>query len=213
MTAGYICDAPRRELFAEIDAANVDLKGFGEDFYRRVCGAELAAVLSTLVYLKQETDVWLEITTLLIPGENDSDDELHAMAGWVRGRLGPDVPWHFSAFHPDYRMRDRARTPTRTLSRAREIAKAAGIHHVYTGNVYDPEGQSTWCSGCGARLIERDGYELGAHDLDATGCCRHCGERCPGVFEATPGHWGARRLPVRLSDYRSVPGQPENPSN
>jgi pyruvate formate lyase activating enzyme len=205
VTAGYVCAEPRREFFAEMDAANVDLKAFTESFYKRVCGAELAPVLETLVYLKHETNVWLEITTLLIPGENDSDEELQAMTAWVFENLGPDVPWHFSAFHPDYRMRDKARTPAATLQRARQIARAAGIHYVYTGNVHDPAGQSTWCNGCGRCVIERDGYEVGAFDLDAAGRCAHCGETCPGVFEAMPGHWGSRRLPVRLADYR-VPG-------
>jgi pyruvate formate lyase activating enzyme len=202
VTAGYVCPEPRREFFAAMDAANVDLKAFSEGFYKRVCGAELAPVLETLVYLKQETDVWLEITTLLIPGENDSDEELRAMTAWVFDNLGPDVPWHFSAFHPDYRMRDKGRTPAATLQRARQIAREAGIHHVYTGNVHDPAGQSTWCSGCGARVIERDGYTVGAFELDAEGRCAHCGETCPGVFEAVPGRWGSRRLPVRLADYR-----------
>jgi len=203
VTAGYVCDAPRREFFAELDAANVDLKGFREDFYQKVCGAELAPVLDTLRYLKHETSVWLEITTLLIPGENDSEAELSEMCAWVVENLGPDVPWHFSAFHPDYKMQDRGRTPVATLTRARELARHAGVHHVFTGNVHDPAGQSTWCSGCGTLLIERDGYDLGAWQLDATGHCRACGQRCPGVFEAAPGSWGSRRLPVRLAEYRA----------
>ena len=201
VTAGYVCDAPRRELFAAMDAANVDLKAFTEGFYKRVCAGELAPVLDTLVYLRHETDVWLELTTLLIPDENDSEQELRAMTAWAFENLGPDVPWHFTAFHPDYRMRDKERTPATTLQRAREIAREAGMHHVYTGNVHDPAGQSTWCSGCGARIIERDGYEVGAFELDGAGCCVHCGQRCPGVFEAATGNWGSRRLQVRLADY------------
>jgi pyruvate formate lyase activating enzyme len=205
VTAGYVCPEPRRELFAEIDAANVDLKGFSESFYQKVCGAELAPVLDTLRYLVHETDVWLEITTLLIPDANDSDEELRAMSAWVVEELGRDVPWHFSAFHPDYRMRDRERTPASTLTRAREIALAAGVHHVFTGNVHDPAGQSSYCNACGTLLIERDGYQLGAYTLDAAGCCKACGERCPGVFEAVPGDWGSRRMPVRLSDYCPKP--------
>jgi pyruvate formate lyase activating enzyme len=200
VTAGYVCPEPRRELFAAMDAANVDLKAFSESFYHRVCGGHLAPVLDTLVYLKHETQVWLEITTLLIPGENDSEAELEAASRFVVEKLGPDVPWHFTAFHPDYRLLDRPPTPPATLRRARSIARAHGIHHVYTGNVRDPEGQSTFCAGCGALLIGRDGYEIGAWNLDDGGRCRACGERLPGVFEGSPGHWGARRLPVRLSE-------------
>jgi pyruvate formate lyase activating enzyme len=200
VTAGYVCPEPRRELFAHLDAANVDLKAFSEDFYRRICGARLGDVLDTLLFLKHETGVWLELTTLLIPGENDSDAELHRASEWVALNLGPEVPWHFSAFHPDYRMRDKAPTPPATLSRARAIARSHGMHHVYTGNVRDPEGQSTRCHACDALLIERDGYRLGAWRLDADARCCACGTRCPGVFEATPGDWGPRRLPVRLAE-------------
>ena len=202
VTAGYVCDAPRRELFRHVDAANVDLKGFDEGFYRRVCGGSLAVVLDTLVYLQRETDVWFEITTLLIPGANDSDVELEAMSAWVAEHLGADVPWHFTAFHPDYRMRDRPRTPPATLHRARRIAKSMGIRHVYTGNVLDRTGQSTACHACGAIVIGREGYTLDAWNLDATGACRDCGARLPGVFESEPGSWGARRQPVRLADLQ-----------
>jgi pyruvate formate lyase activating enzyme len=205
VTAGYIEPAPRREFFAEMDAANVDLKGFSESFYHRLCSARLRPVLDTLVYLKHETRVWLEITTLLIPGENDSPEELGALSRWVLENLGPEVPLHFTAFHPDYRMLDTVATPPATLRRAREIARETGIHHVYTGNVRDPEGQSTWCAGCGTLLIERDGYVLGAWNLDPEGRCRACGARCPGVFEASPGSWGARRRSVRLADFAPVP--------
>ena len=199
VTAGYVCDEPRRELFGAMDAANVDLKGFTESFYHRMCGGHLAPVLDTLVYLKHETDVWLEITTLLIPGENDSEAELEQASRWVAENLGPDVPWHFSAFHPDYRLRDRPPTPPETLRRAREIARGHGIHHVYTGNIRDREGQSSTCAGCGALVIGRDGYELDAWNLDAEGNCLRCGTRLPGVFDGPPGTWGARRMPVRLS--------------
>jgi len=201
VTAGYVCEEPRRELFGALDAANVDLKGFTDRFYQKVCGGALAPVLDTLVYLRHETDVWLEITTLLIPGENDSDEEIEAMSRWIADSLGPDVPWHLSAFHPDYRMRDKVHTPASTLRRARTIAHANGIRYVYTGNVHDPDGQSTRCAGCDALLIERDGYTLGAWNLDQAGRCRECGDPLPGVFEAVPGSWGARRMPVRLSDY------------
>jgi pyruvate formate lyase activating enzyme len=198
VTAGYICPEPRAEFFAAIDAANVDLKAFTERFYRHVCGAELAPVLETLEYLVHETEVWLEITTLLIPGENDTDAELDAMTRWIAERLGPDVPLHFSAFHPDWKMTDRPPTPAATLTRARTLAMRNGLRYVYTGNVHDRAGGSTWCHGCGALLIERDWYELGRWGLAPDGCCAACGVRVPGVFEARPGTWGARRLPVRL---------------
>ncbi|MFW6257901.1 MAG: AmmeMemoRadiSam system radical SAM enzyme [Halochromatium sp.] len=186
VTAGYISPGAREAFFADMDAANVDLKGFSDAFYKRLCSARLGPVLETLEYLHQETEVWLELTTLLIPGENDSDDELARMAGWVVEHLGPEVPMHFSAFHPDYRMRDIPPTPPSTLSRARRIARAQGVRYAYTGNVRDPEGGSTWCHACGHRLIERDGYRLGHWGLTEAGACERCGTRCAGVFEA-PG--------------------------
>jgi len=201
VTAGYVNDAPRREFFSQMDAANVDLKAFDDTFYRKVCGGELAPVLETLQYLKRETSVWFEITTLLIPGENDSDDELHAASQWVAEQLGPSVPWHFTAFHPDYRMRDKPRTRTEILRRARDIARSYGLRYVYTGNVRDLDGGSTLCHRCGVILIGRDGYELTRWALTGQGDCRSCGERCAGVFEGQPGEWGSRRLPVRLADY------------
>jgi len=198
VTAGYMCPEPRAEFFAAMDAANVDLKAFTEQFYRKVCGAELAPVLDTLVYLKRETRTWFEITTLLIPGENDSDAELDAMTQWIAAQLGPDVPLHFSAFHPDWKMTDHAPTPPATLARARAIALRNGLRYVYTGNVHDRVGGSTWCHGCGELLIERDWYELGRWGLTPDGRCVSCGERIPGVFAARPGTWGGGRLPVRL---------------
>ena len=200
VTAGYICDAPRREFFAVIDAANVDLKAFSDGFYRKTCGGELEPVLDTLRYLKHETDVWLEVTTLLIPGMNDSDEELRAASRFMFEELGPDVPWHFTAFHPDHKLRDRPRTPGETLSRAREIARNQGMHHVYTGNVRDEAGGSTYCAACGERVIGRDGYVLTEWKLGA-GHCDACGAACPGVFDPLPGNWGSRRLPVRLADF------------
>ena len=199
VTAGYICPEPRAEFYAHMDAANVDLKGFTEDFYHRVCAGSLAPVLDTLEYLKNETQVWFEITNLLIPGLNDSDDEIDAMTRWVVDRLGPDVPLHFTAFHPDWKMRDRPRTPAATLSRARRLALGNGVRYAYTGNVHDPAGQSTYCHGCGALLIERDWYALGAWNLTDDGHCSGCGTPCPGVFDGRPGHWGRRRLPVILN--------------
>ena len=198
VTAGYICPEPRAEFFAAMDAANVDLKAFTERFYRKLCGAELAPVLDTLVYLKHETKVWFEITTLLIPGENDSDSELDGMTQWIADKLGPDVPLHFSAFHPDWKMIDYPPTPAVTLTRAREIAMRNGLRYVYTGNVHDRASGSTWCHRCHALLIERDWYELGRWGLTPDGCCAGCGEKLPGVFAPRPGTWGSKRLPVRL---------------
>ena len=201
VTAGYVCPEPRREFYAHMDAANVDLKAFTEAFYHRITGAHLAPVLETLEYIRHETDVWLETTTLLIPGKNDSDEELDALTRWVVEHLGPDVPMHFSAFHPDWKMLDVPPTPKQTLVRARDIAIANGVRYAYTGNIHNPEGDSTFCHGCGERLIGRDGYVLTDWQLTADGRCRHCGTPCAGVFEARPGDWGARRQPVRLHDF------------
>ncbi len=200
VTAGYVCEEPRAEFFRYMDAANVDLKGFTERFYRQLCGAELAPVLETLVYLAHETEVWVEVTTLLIPGENDSDAELHRAAQWFAENLGPDVPWHFTAFHPDYRMKDTVHTPSATLTRAREIARGYDLRYVYTGNVHDEAGSSTYCHGCGKQLIGRDWYVLTAWNLDDDGRCSECGTPCAGRFDGPPGSWGARRMPVRLAD-------------
>jgi pyruvate formate lyase activating enzyme len=202
VTAGYMCPEPRAEFYRHMDAANVDLKGFTERFYYKVCGGELAAVLETLEYLKHETKVWFEITTLLIPGENDSDGEIDQMTQWIAGKLGADVPLHFTAFHPDWKMLDKPPTPPATLSRARHIALANGLHFVYTGNVHDREGGSTWCPKCGARVIERDWYQLGSWELTESGACRNCGAQIPGVFAGAPGDWGARRLGVRMVPRR-----------
>ena len=200
VTAGYVEAAGRRELFGAMDAANVDLKAFSEDFYRKLTGGKLGVVLETLEYLARETEVWLEVTTLLIPGENDGDAELERLAAWCAERLGPDVPLHFTAFHPDFRMLDHAPTPPATLRRARRIARAAGLRHVYTGNVRDAEGGSTWCAGCGALLIERDGYRLGHWGLDARGRCADCGTPLAGRFEAAPGAWGGGRRVLDLGE-------------
>ncbi len=199
VTAGYICPEPRVEFYEHMDAANVDLKAFTEQFYAQTCAGHLQPVLDTLEYLKQETDVWFEITNLLIPGKNDSAEEIDQMTSWIVERLGPDVPIHFTAFHPDYKMLDTPPTPPPTLTRAREIALANGIHHAYTGNVFDAGGQSTYCRGCGERVIERDWYRLDAYRLTDEGRCESCGTRLPGVFSGPAGSWGARRLPVRLA--------------
>jgi pyruvate formate lyase activating enzyme len=201
VTAGEICPQPRSELFGPMNAANVDLKAFTDRFYRRLCGGRLEPVLDTLVYLRQETDVWLEITTLLIPGENDSDQELGDLTRWVVEELGPEVPIHFSAFHPDWKMRDKPPTPPATLTRARRIARDNGVRYAYTGNVDDPEGGSTYCHACGELLIGRDWYVLTKWNLTPDGTCSFCHAPCAGRFEAGPGTWGARRLPVRLADF------------
>jgi pyruvate formate lyase activating enzyme len=199
VTAGYIHAAPRREFYARMDAANVDLKGFTEDFYFRQTGAHLAPVLDTLQYLRHETDCWFEITTLLIPGHNDDSSELDAMTRWIADHLGTDVPLHFTAFHPDYKMTDVPPTPKATLRRAREIALANGLHHVYTGNVHDAEGGTTYCPGCARPLIERDWHQIGRYDLREDGRCPHCATPIAGRFGARVKPFGRRRIPVRVA--------------
>jgi pyruvate formate lyase activating enzyme len=201
VTAGYVCKEPREEFYRYMDAANVDLKAFTRGFYRKICGGELEPVKETLVFLKHSTSVWFEVTTLLIPDENDSDAEIEELTQWVVEALGPDVPLHFTAFHPDWKMLDKPRTPPAALTRARRIALKNGIRYAYTGNVHDSEGGSTYCHGCGLRLIERDWYVLGEWNLTADGRCRRCGERCAGVFDGPPGRWGARRVPVAMALY------------
>ncbi|AEK57704.1 MAG: AmmeMemoRadiSam system radical SAM enzyme [Acidithiobacillus caldus] len=204
VTAGYVCPEPRAEFYAWMDAANVDLKSFSEETYKRHTGAHLEPVLDTLKYIRHETDVWLEVTTLLIPGLNDSDEELRAMAEWMVQELGPDVPWHLSAFHPDYRMLDRPPTAPATLKRARQIAMQAGMRYVFTGNIHDPDGQATYCHECGATLIGRDGYALTLWAQDEHGNCLRCGTPCAGVFESEPGNWGNRRAGVRLAHFAAM---------
>jgi pyruvate formate lyase activating enzyme len=193
VTAGYIGERAREAFFAPMDAANVDLKGFTETFYKKLCFAELAPVLDTLVYLKRETAVWFEITTLLIPGQNDSEAEIERLCGWVLDQLGSEVPLHFTAFHPDFKLTDLPATPASTLVRAREQARRAGLRHVYTGNVHDVHGQSTYCAACGELVIERDWYRLGAFRL-ADGRCAHCSSPLAGRFDAQAGTWRARRV-------------------
>lgn len=197
VTAGYIEPEPREPFFAAMDAANVDLKAFSEHFYRKVCGSSLAPVLDTLSYLAHETSVWLEITTLLIPGENDSDDELHRMCEWIADKLGPLIPLHFTAFHPDYRMLNHPRTPYATLIRARRIAQSCGLQYVYCGNVHDATTGSTWCRHCGGLLIERDWYQLGEWNLNE-GRCARCNESLDGHFDDAPGDYGRRREAVTV---------------
>ena len=201
VTAGYIGRAARAEFFSRIDATNVDLKAFTDRFYEDVCltpPGGLSAVRDTLSWLKHETRVWFEITTLLIPGHNDGDAEVRDLARWVARDLGPDVPLHLTAFHPSYRMLDVPHTSPGTLSRARAIARDAGLHFVYTGNVHDPEGQTTYCPGCGKPVIERDGYRLLGYALDATGRCQRCSTLMPGVFDGPPPRQRPGRVPLSV---------------
>jgi pyruvate formate lyase activating enzyme len=199
VSAGYMNPAPRAEFYAHMDAANIDLKAFSEAFYEKITFARLPVVLDTLEYLR-DSDVWFEITTLLIPGHNDSDAEIAEQCAWLAEHLGPDVPLHFSAFHPDFKMLDVPRTPPQTLRRARRIALEHGLRYVYTGNVHDPDGQSTTCPGCGETVVVRDWYVIRRYRLTDDGRCARCGTRLPGVYDGPVGDWGSRRMPVRLAD-------------
>ncbi|RVU33802.1 AmmeMemoRadiSam system radical SAM enzyme [Hwanghaeella grinnelliae] len=204
VTAGYIKPEARAEFFGAMDAVNLDLKGFTENFYHSLCTAHLVDVLETAIYVKHETDAWLELTTLLIPGQNDSDEELQALTAWVKEHLGPNVPLHFSAFHPDFRMQDIPPTPPKTLFRAHRIGREAGLNYVYTGNIHDEATGSTYCPGCGEKLIGRDWYEItqwgiGNAGLGQGGHCTACGTAVAGVFEHAAGRWGRKRQPVRLT--------------
>ncbi|PKO83233.1 MAG: AmmeMemoRadiSam system radical SAM enzyme [Betaproteobacteria bacterium HGW-Betaproteobacteria-11] len=199
VTAGYIHHDAAVEFYSKMDAANVDLKAFTDEFYVQQCGAHLQPVLDLLIYLKRETRVWFEITTLLIPGLNDSDAELKALVDWVGKELGADVPLHFTAFHPDWKMGDIPATPPATLARARQLGLAAGLHYVYTGNVHDAEGGTTFCPGCRAPLIERDWHDIRHYALTADGRCPHCDTRIAGRFAAFEKAFGPRRIPVHLS--------------
>ena len=199
VTAGYICDQPRVEFFKYMDAVNVDLKAFTEHFYTHVTGSHLQPVLDTLIYIHQQTDCWLEITTLLIPDKNDTDQEIDAMTKWIAEHLGLNIPLHFSAFHPDWKMMDVPPTPPASLIRARQIAIDNGLNYVYTGNVHDTQGDTTHCAHCNAPLIVRDWYELKQWNLTKTGHCPECGTACHGVFEAQPGNWGSKRLPIQMT--------------
>ncbi|MCA0308314.1 MAG: AmmeMemoRadiSam system radical SAM enzyme [Actinobacteria bacterium] len=199
VTAGYVNPEPRREFFAHIDAANVDLKSFSEEFYTRLTRSHLQPVLDTISYLVHETPVWVELTTLLIPGHNDSDDEVRRLSGWVASELGPDVPLHFSAFHPSHHLMDVPPTPPATLRRARRIAREEGLHHVYTGNVHDPDGETTWCPECGQALVRRDWYQILEYRLTADGRCPDCDTVIAGCFADAAGDFGHRRIPVHLA--------------
>lgn len=201
VTAGYICPEPRKIFYSKMDAVNVDLKAFSEDFYYKLTGGHLDAVLDTLTHIKHETDVWLEITTLLIPDENDSSTEIEKMSRWIVENLGPDVPLHFSAFHPDYKMMDKSLTPAATLVRARQIALAQGLRHVYTGNVHNQEGDTTYCANCKQPLITRDWYDIRNYQLAADASCPSCGTILPGYFDNKAGTWGQRRQAVRMFEF------------
>lgn len=198
VTAGYIHDAPRRELFARMDAANVDLKAFSEDFYFKLCSGSLQPVLDTLRYIRHETSCWLEISTLLIPGHNDSAGEITALSKWVASELGTEVPLHFTAFHPDWKMIEAPPTPPATLSMARRIALDAGLHYVYTGNVHDHEGETTRCPNCRQALVVRDWYEILSYELSAQGCCPNCGTNIAGGFGTFGRPFGQKRIPVYM---------------
>ncbi|MBN1589737.1 MAG: AmmeMemoRadiSam system radical SAM enzyme [Pirellulales bacterium] len=210
VTSGYMLPKPRAAFYEWMDAANIDLKAFDESFYRRLCAGRLEPVLDTLRWLVHETDVWLEITNLVIPRENDSPDDLKRMSAWIVETLGADIPVHFSAFHPDFRMTDYPRTPMETLIRAYEIAQDAGLKYVYTGNVSDVERATTYCPHCGGVLIERDGYELSRYALKGDRC-GHCGTAVAGRYDAAPGNWGSRRQPVRIADFAQAKKTEEEP--
>lgn len=199
VTAGYIAPVARAEFFAPMDAANIDLKGFTEDFYWKVTGSHLRDVLDTIVWVHEHTDTWVELTTLLIPGHNDAPDEIERMSRWILAEIGPEVPLHFSAFHPDFKMLDVPPTPASTLRTARATALDVGLHFVYTGNVHDPSGETTSCPTCGHVLIERDWYEILAYTVTADGRCPQCGTVVPGRFGTAVGHWGRRSVPVRIA--------------
>jgi pyruvate formate lyase activating enzyme len=199
VTAGYMHAAPRRDFYAKMDAANIDLKAFTEDFYAKLCVGHLKDVLDTLVYVHHETNCWLEITTLLIPGHNDSTQEVTELSKWVARELGPDVPLHFSAFHPDYKLLDAPATPPATLADARRVALEQGLHYVYTGNIHDKEGDTTYCPACKKAVIERDWYEILAYALTDDGCCKHCGSGIAGRYGDYQQPFGSRRIPVRMT--------------
>ena len=198
VTAGYMHACARRDFYAKMDAANVDLKAFTEDFYFKLTGSHLQPVLDTLIYLRHETSVWFEITTLLIHGHNDSDEEITAMCRWIAKELGPDVPLHFSAFHPDHKMHDVPATPAATLIRARNIALQKGLHYVYTGNVHHEEGDTTYCCNCHASLIVRDWYRIKEFRLTPDGLCPACGTALAGHFDARAGHFGRKRIAIAI---------------
>ncbi|MCE5268387.1 MAG: AmmeMemoRadiSam system radical SAM enzyme [Planctomycetaceae bacterium] len=197
VTSGYITETARAAFYEPMDAANVDLKGFTDQFYREYCAGRLQPVLDTLHWLVHESQTWVEITNLVIPGANDSPDDIRRMCQWIATELGPDVPLHFSAFHPDFNLTDRGPTPPDTLQRAYELAREAGLRYVYTGNLYDPERQHTYCPGCRRPVIRRQGYTLESFEIHG-GRCMHCQTPIAGRYDDAPGDWGGRQLPVRI---------------
>jgi len=199
VTAGYVSKEPREEFYKWMDAANVDLKGFTEDFYKKYTDSSLQPVLETLEYIKKKTATWLEITTLLIPGVNDSEHDLRAMVEWIVKTLGPEVPLHLTAFYPSYKMMDHAPMPPEHLIKARKLALRGGLRYVYTGNIHDPHGQTTYCHQCGRELIQRKGFMISGWNLNERGGCRFCGMSCAGIFEADHGLWGSKRLQIQLA--------------
>lgn len=200
VSSGYMTEAAREEFYVHMDAVNIDLKAFTDEFYHKLCYAKLDSVLDTLIWLREHTNVWLELTTLLIPGKNDSEKEIKQLTEWVVDFLGPDTPLHFTAFHPDFRMMDTPKTPPETLTRARQQGLDAGLRYVYTGNVHDVKGESTYCPGCGEIVIERDWYQLGEWNLDMIGRCRACKTEIAGFFDPKPGKWGPRRQPLSFEN-------------
>ena len=195
VTAGYITPESRSDVYRYIDAANVDLKGFTERFYHKVTFSHLDPVLDTLRWLKNDTGIWFEITNLMIPGENDDPDETSRLCDWVLTNLGDSVPIHFTAFHPDFKMMDKPRTPAATLQRARRIALSAGIKYCYVGNVFDDEGQTTYCPACGRALIRRSWHDILEYHLEGNFCV--CGQTIPGHFPSKSSAPKPRRGKVR----------------
>ncbi len=201
VTAGYISQIAREEFFKEMDAVNIDLKAFSQDFYYKLCTAKLQPILETCKYLKDETDIWFEITTLLIPDENDSNQELEQLCQWVIDNLGNDVPIHFSAFHPDFKMTDKNKTPMNTLLRAYKIAKDAGVNHVYCGNIHHQESDTTYCPNCNEILIARDWYEINKYNLGQDGHCQNCNSKIAGRFTDSNGNWGRKRRRIDMTAF------------
>ncbi len=179
---GYVTREAFFELYEHIDAANIDLKGFSEEFYARVTLAHMRPVLDVLRWLRHETKVWLEITNLIIPGCNDRPEETEALCAWILGELGNDVPLHFTAFHPDFKMLDREPTPPETVHRAREIALERGLKYVYEGNLLTRDGGNTHCPACHRTLIRRTWHQLNEVAI-VNGCCAHCGAEIAGRWD------------------------------
>ena len=205
VTAGYITELARTEFFQHMDAVNVDLKAFSQDFYYKICGGDLQPVLDTIEYIYGDTDAWLEITTLLIPGKNDSRKEIEMLVSWISDHVGDRVPLHFTAFHPDWKMTDIHRTPHHTLKTAREIALSHGLKYVYVGNVHDAEASSTYCAHCQHMLISRDWHQILEWNLDHQGRCAKCKHKLDGIIGDRPD--SVHRFPQRI---QMRPARPSN---